>query len=513
MPRIAPRASHERTRLLYALLALALLVRLATLALYPLTDNTEARYAEIARKMIETGDWTVPQIGYGVPFWGKPPLSMWLTALSCKVLGVNAFAARLPSLLLGVAVCWLVYRLGMQRSGKDFGLRASLVVGTSALMFVSAGGVMTDPAMLFGVVLSMVGYWLALTTGSRPWGWLFFVGLAIGLLAKGPVAVVLTLLPIGIWALATRRVAQTWQRLPWFAGCLLVAALVLPWYLAMEMRSPGFLRYFIIGEHLERFLMPGWKGDLYGMGHEYPRGTIWLYALLGTLPWSPWLIRELFRRNAASMPAQLRSDDGWLLYLVCWMLAPAVFFTLSRNILPTYYLPGLAGFGLLVAHAWQAREAPVSTWQTHRLALLAPSLALLLLVAATNAGFQSQQEIVATYRQQPGGARLTYFRQRPCSAEFYSRGKADRAGDAETLRSYLKANPHSYVATEADSLSLLPNDLRRGLVEVTASRSGKYVLLWDRDGVSACGSEHCGTQKSGKTDTAQVVNPQTYAVE
>ena len=467
--------------MLYALLAFAFLARLVTIGLYPLTDNTEARYAEIARKMVETGQWTVPQIDYGVPFWGKPPLSMWLTAASYQVFGVNAFAARLPSLLLGVAVCWLVYQLGAQRGGRDFGLRASVVVGTSALMLVSAGGVMTDPAMLFGIILSMVGYWLALTTSSRRWGWLFFTGLAIGLLAKGPVAVVLTLLPIGAWALLTGRIKQSWQRLPWLGGCLLVAALVLPWYLAMEVRSPGFLRYFIIGEHLQRFLVPGWRGDLYGMGHEYPRGTIWLYALLGTLPWSPWAIRQLFRRGTAPSFAALRGDDGWTSYLVCWMLAPAVFFTLSRNILPTYYLPGLAGFGLLVAQAWHERAASAPMWQPSRLALLSPSFALLLLIAGTQTGFQSQHDIVAAYRQSSGrGESLVYFRQRPYSADFYSQGKASRVADIAALRGHLAIRPDAFVATETDSLALLPGDLRAELYEVATSRSGKYVLLRHR---------------------------------
>ncbi len=76
-------------------------VRLATLGAYPLMDSTESRYAEIARKMLETGDWLMPQFDYGVPFWGKPPLSTWLSAASMAIFGVNEFAARLPSLAAG----------------------------------------------------------------------------------------------------------------------------------------------------------------------------------------------------------------------------------------------------------------------------------------------------------------------------------------------------------------------------------------------------------------------------
>ena len=78
---------------------------------YPLTDPTEARYAEIARKMLETGQWVMPQFDYGVPFWGKPPLSTWLSAASMGAFGVNEFAARLPSLLLMLGCGVLVYAL------------------------------------------------------------------------------------------------------------------------------------------------------------------------------------------------------------------------------------------------------------------------------------------------------------------------------------------------------------------------------------------------------------------
>jgi 4-amino-4-deoxy-L-arabinose transferase-like glycosyltransferase len=91
-------------------------VRRVTLAAYPLTDPTEAGYAEIARKTLETGQWVMPQFEYGVPFWGKPPLSMWLSAASMGAFGVNEFAARLPSLLLLFGCGVLVYALGALRA-------------------------------------------------------------------------------------------------------------------------------------------------------------------------------------------------------------------------------------------------------------------------------------------------------------------------------------------------------------------------------------------------------------
>src|SRR5258708_36524522 len=110
----APVSTREERWLLWLVVA-AVAIRLATLGAYPLMDNTEARYAEIARKMVETGDWVMPQVKYGVPFWSKPPLSIWLTSVTYLGFGVNEFAARLSSLIACLAVVWLTVKLAAQR--------------------------------------------------------------------------------------------------------------------------------------------------------------------------------------------------------------------------------------------------------------------------------------------------------------------------------------------------------------------------------------------------------------
>src|SRR5438045_8153025 len=114
--------SATERRWLLGLVIGVVAVRLVTLGAYPLMDSTESRYGEIARKMLETGHWLMPQFDYGVPFWGKPPLAMWLSAAAMSVFGVNEFAPRLPSLLAMVACGALVYALAVLRGGRDQGL-------------------------------------------------------------------------------------------------------------------------------------------------------------------------------------------------------------------------------------------------------------------------------------------------------------------------------------------------------------------------------------------------------
>ena len=108
--------ARERRWLAARCCVVVVAVRLATLGAYPLMDPTESRYAEIARKMLETGNWLMPQFDYGVPFWGKPPLSTWLSAAAMAVFGVNEFAARLPSLLLLAGCGALVVPAGALRA-------------------------------------------------------------------------------------------------------------------------------------------------------------------------------------------------------------------------------------------------------------------------------------------------------------------------------------------------------------------------------------------------------------
>ena len=188
-------------------------------------DSTESRYAEIARKMLETGDWLMPQFDYGVPFWGKPPLSTWLSAASMAVFGVNEFAARLPSLALLVGLRRA--RLRARRAARRTATRRCgplALFAATGLVFVAAGAMMTDPALMLGTTLSMAGFWIAVNGPERHRriaGCAFFAGLCVGLLAKGPVAAVLVLVPIGASTLWTRRGAARGAACPGSAGrCL-----------------------------------------------------------------------------------------------------------------------------------------------------------------------------------------------------------------------------------------------------------------------------------------------------
>jgi 4-amino-4-deoxy-L-arabinose transferase-like glycosyltransferase len=424
-----PGASSSSAQVMLGAVVLLMLLRLLTLGLYPLSDATEARYAEIARKMVELNDWITPWYDYGVPFWAKPPMSTWITALSMKVFGVNEFGARLPHFLAGLLVIWLIVDWQRRRSNR-MALLASALLSSSVLFFVSAGAVMTDMTLTVGVVLAMRGFWLGLYGAAherRREHWLFFIGLAIGMLAKGPVALVLCGVPIALWAIWTGNIRTTWNGFSWFGGLLLVSVLAAPWYLLAEQHTPGFLRYFLIGEHWKRFTEPGWSGDHYGFAHAVPRGMIWLYAAAASLPWAFLLpILAYIRRQHPVAPAPA-DDRDWLRYLLVWALAPCLFFTASRNIISTYVLPGLPALAILAA-AWLARDPNERRTDKAVIAgLLVTILGFggLLTFMKINEGFRSAKLVVnAVERTHTDVASLAFLGRGIYSPSFYSAGRA-----------------------------------------------------------------------------------------
>ena len=426
----------------FLLWVLAALFSLRLLAIFwlPFYDLTEARYAEIARKMLETGDWITPQFDYGVPFWGKPPLHTWLSALGMKIFGVGPFGARIFIFAAAISVLGLVFGWLRLHRGRDVALVVTVVLASSLMFFGAAAYVMTDMAMVLGTTLSMVGFYNCLTCPQSRvfWGRLFFVGLAIGLLSKGPVAMVLTMIPLGIWVVLGWR----WRgllSLPWVSGIIIMLVLTLPWYIAAEIKTPGFLNYFIIGEHYERFVVSGWQGDLYGSGHARPKGIIWLYWLGTFLPWTFFAIALLLRpkklRHAASNDA-----NGWYSYLALWAIAPPLLFTPAANLLPAYVLPGLPASAALFVSLWvDMRGAPSIAARRAFFVAIAAMLALytalasIALISPATISSRSEKALVDAAWGAAPDAQITYWGERSFSAEFYTRGQVHFTDETAAL--------------------------------------------------------------------------------
>ncbi|WP_299790750.1 glycosyltransferase family 39 protein [uncultured Shewanella sp.] len=399
-------------------------VRLVSLALYPLMDTTEARYGEMARLMVETGNWLTPLFDYGVPFWGKPPLHTWMSAAGIELFGISEFAVRFPHWLAAVGVLALAGYFAKQL--RMSAVQLAILLATTSVFYVSAGAVMTDMALTLGMTLAMVGFYLC-WMGRGVWGYAGFVGLTIGLLAKGPVVLVLMGLAVGPWLLWQYGPVKPWKllchRVPLLSGVALMLLLSLPWYLMAEQATPGFLQYFIVGEHWLRFVDSGWQGDLYGSAHDEVRGTIWLFFAVSALPWSLFIPRALWR---LWQPGS--GFDKPTKFFICWMLSPLILFTFAGNILPAYVLPGIPGMGLLLAYAWRGERIP-------KLEPIALTVSVLILVAVVviNLGPVREKSDKWLLAQRAPALATYYWKDNRFSSRFYSLGKAGLLESEEEL--------------------------------------------------------------------------------
>ena len=450
----------------------------------PFTDSTEARYAEIARLMVVTNDWITPYINFDIPFWGKPPLAFWVEALSFKIFGINEFAPRFPSMLATIATIALIFRLLNTPLNKSRAIIACLIFSSCLLAFVLSGAVLTDPFLTLAVTLSLVSFSLVQRETNSHWRYWFFIGLAIGLLAKGPIAIILIGGPIGLWLLLAVHRWKTLLLLPWFSGTLLTAALVLPWYIAAEIKTPGFIKYFIVGEHFYRFVDPGWAGDLYGVAHKQPKGTIWLQWLGASLPWGfiaiGLLIKHLSKKASRSVIYKNIKNDEISLYIL-WAIFPMLFFTLSGNVLWTYLLPALPGLAILLAIYFSQPENKTTDTLPRSIivtALITPAIALGITIYAMQipASIPTEKELIGYFDQHSNKNESLYFvGDRSFSARYYSKESAE-------LLTLAELNKHIQSETSNSFYLAMPNNFKTSRIQQTqidmqlVLRSKKYKL-------------------------------------
>ncbi|MEL0629868.1 glycosyltransferase family 39 protein [Psychromonas aquatilis] len=396
-----------------------MLIRLVSLQLYPLMDTTEARYGEMARLMVETNNWVTPLFNYDVPFWGKPPMQTWVSALSGKILGISEFSLRFPHFISGILTILLVgyfaYRKRMSPSLSMF------ILLTCAGFYIASGAIMTDSLLTLSMTLSMFGFYFGWQNHSKRYAYLGFVGIGLGLLIKGPLIIVLIGLSIVPWIIINYKVLegakQFWLRIPIFSGLLLSLIIAGPWYAIAEQATPGFLHYFLVGEHWSRFTVSGWSGDLYGSAHDEPRGMIWLFWLYIAFPWSLVLLYRLIKSSKKSVFFTDSESKSWHTFLLCWLISPMLLFTFSGNILPMYVLPGLPAIALLLASIKQ----PLSRVEIS-IGCFAPVVVLCLLIFGKPI-FEAKSDAVlisATDKKFP----VYYINNDSFSGRFYTQGQA-----------------------------------------------------------------------------------------
>jgi len=352
---------------------------------FGLIGADEPRYAQIAREMFAHRDWITPTLG-GHPWLEKPPLYYWQAMPVYSVLGVGDVSARIPSAMDATLLVVAIY-LFFRKFRRGAEVDAALIAASCAGVIGYSRAASTDMALTAAFSIGMLAWWSWRESAKKIYLATFYLCMALGMLAKGPVAPVLALVVIVLFAVATRE----WRlivRTLWFPGILLFSAVALPWYIAVQSRNPQFFREFNVEHNLARF-----SSNLYH--HPEP---FWYYApvmVFALIPWIVFVMAALMESLrgwwANRKPAGAESDFElqFNVFAGCWLIVPVLFFSISRSKLPGYILPAVPAGALLLADYLRRHlesEESVSKWMAILHALVASASivpALLIAYAVT----------------------------------------------------------------------------------------------------------------------------------
>lgn len=315
-------------------------------ALYP---PDEGRYAAVSMHMADEGNWLTPHF-QGEVHLNKPPLVYWMQAAGLKLIGHNELAVRLPSLIAASVMLALVLVAGRGWGGGRVGALAVGILSCMPLHVIVGRMAITDPVLAACWFAALLGGVRAVQTAQLRWSILLWIGVALGLMAKGPLAL-MPLVVIFLWLLLSKNL-RALRRIHPLVGFPLAAAPVLIWAALVARANPE--------------AMAIWRGQTFGRlvgeaGTNAHASPPWYYVpvfLAGLFPATlmlslPWL--NIRWRDGWS--AIKRGDEG--AFWIIAVLVPLVFFTAMSGKLATYLLP-LAGpmalLGAMTLERWLRQE-------------------------------------------------------------------------------------------------------------------------------------------------------------
>ncbi len=327
--------THKRAALMI-ILVLAAAPYFTRLGASSLWDSNEAFYAETPREMIESGDYINPSFNYQ-PRFNKPPLCYWIVALFYKIFGASEAVERLTIALAAMIMIATAFALGRELFSVQAGLLAAIGLAIAPRFLMFSRRIMIDVYLAMFMSVALLFFVLAENRPQkrRLYLALMYASVGLGIMTKGPVAAVLPAASFVIYLAINHRL-RAWREMMLPAGLLIIACIVLPWYVAVHAEHGwSYIETFILKDNLSRFTEPVWG----------PRRSLFFYipVLLGDMfPWSLFLIPFIWqaardRINPENENTQ-KKDNRWMLLLI-WVAVIVIFYSLSRNKEDLYILP------------------------------------------------------------------------------------------------------------------------------------------------------------------------------
>ena len=323
-------------------------------------DDVDAVQAQIARNMLQSGDWVTARLD-GIAYLEKPPLIYWMMGASYRIFGVHDWAARIPLALSIILLCWVTYRFGRWAFGEEAGFYSGLALSTCIGLFLFTRILIPD-AILTLSITTAIWAWLRLLEpddeSKTRWIWILGISLGVGLLLKGLIAIVFPVLAAVAYMIVTRQALSwtAWKKLNLPLAVVIALLISVPWHVLAMLRNPpyfafsmhsgpgqyrGFFWFYFFNEHLLRFLNLRYPRDY----NTVPRLLFWLLNLVWLFPWTAYLPAAL----KLSYKPDTRAGRVRLMGL-CWIGAVMVFFSFSTT--QEYYsMPIYPALALLIGSA------------------------------------------------------------------------------------------------------------------------------------------------------------------
>ncbi len=291
----------------------------------PFLNRTDARYAEIAREMVATGDYIVPKI-LGTPHLHKPPLTYWLIALGLKIFGINEFGARFFLIVFSLLSLLLVFLIAKEIFNEKIAIWALIFSAVSPGIFFTSRILSTDIFLLFFELGAFYSYIKFLQKNRDLWIILFWLSLGLGFMTKGPVAILIPFLIIFAYHLMNSTLSDI-KPFFRFKYIMLFSIIAFPWYLYLILSDKKILTYFLIDQIYAR--IAGAKGIK--MGHPKPFYFYFVVLPVLLLPFFVPFIVSFYREVKKGLNKKTQ-------FIIIWIVIPVLFFSFILTKLPTYIL-------------------------------------------------------------------------------------------------------------------------------------------------------------------------------
>jgi 4-amino-4-deoxy-L-arabinose transferase-like glycosyltransferase len=377
---LAPQQLPSRRHYEIVLLIVAMVVFFGCIISPPaLMDDVDAVHGQIARNMVQSGDWVIAHLD-GIPYMEKAPLPYWLIAICYLLMGVHDWVARIPTALAAVLLCFVTARYGAWAFGRRAGFYAGLALATSIGLFLFTRILIPDVMLTLTIAVCFMAFQRAMhEDGEEPhprrWPALIGIALGVGVLLKGLLALVVPVGGVLVYLAITRQLfsRETWRKLRPVSTILIFLLIAAPWHVLATLRMPpyfnfsmhsgpgeyhGFFWFYFFNEHLLRFLNLRYPRDY----NTVPRLAFWLLNLLWLFPWSAYLPAAA-RLNYKPVDRAGRTR----LLALCWAGFLMLFFTFSTT--QEYYsMPIYPALALLLGCAMD-KEGKLITFGSRAIAV------------------------------------------------------------------------------------------------------------------------------------------------